>query len=309
VKRLRSPMIGILLCLFVPLMVGCAARANSGAAATAGTEDVVVDLPAIVLDVDENGQLSAADAESTQTALNPILNLALADVTLPADLTEQFAAAGVEQVWIETTPNGLSILVDGQPVLTPLWNEEILASTASALSELDLGDNASMMQLLPVIGNLGVGAVLRFSAADGSAIEPPDAATLPGAVPERPGTATQITIDYNEDGTWSGSGLPTFLPVPWDQVFTLPADTIQSLTDAGINSLQITTGSGGIFLRVNGQDLPFLDWTENRLQYTLQVVSEMGLIGGEAASILPTIQGVLPLIQGLGLDITLNMPQ
>lgn len=304
-RTLRYPLIGAALILSIALMVGCAPRGNVSAVDSEASADaVVISLPAIVLDVDEEGHLTASNVAVTQ--LNPLLDLALADATLPTDLVEDALAADVQHVQLETTPNGLIILVNNEPIMSPLWNEEVLNSTGETLSNLGVGLPEGMTALLPVLSNAGLGAVLQFP---GAASDPVPSSEAPGEIPSRPSNSTQITIDYNADGTWSGSGIPPFPPLPWDMIFTLPADTIQSLSEAGIESLQLTTSSDGIFLRVNGEDLPFIDWSGNRLGYTLQVLADMGLLGDQVAGMLPTISGFLPMIQGLSLDITMNFPQ
>lgn len=307
-RTFRYSLVGTaLFCLLV--LVGCAPRAVESAPAAADAEGVVIDLPAIVLAVGEDGSLSASDAGVT--TLNPLLDLAMADATLPDNIVEGAVTAGVEYIQIDNTPSGPVILVDGTPIMAPVWDEEILGSTIGALGTLGVELPDAMGALLPVVTDAGLGVILQFPAAAGDTSLPAvSVEKVTTAVPDRSSISTGLNIDiqYADDGSWTGSGLPPFPPLPWDQILTLPADTVQNATDSGIESLQLVAGANGAFIVLNGQDLPYIDWSEGRLVGTLQLLSDMGLLGPEVAGMLPTIQNFAPTLLGLGLSITLNFP-
>lgn len=306
-RTFRYSLVGmVLLCLV--LIVGCAPRAVESSPAAADAEGVVIDLPAIVLAVGEEGSLSASDVGVT--TLNPLINLAVADATLPSNIVEGAITAGVEYIQIDNTSSGPVILVDGEPIINPIWNQEILGSTLGALDGLGVELPEGVGSLLPVIAEAGLGVILQFPAAAGDTSLPAvSTENLLTEVPDRSSISTGLNIDiqYAEDGTWTGS-VPTFPPLPWDQFLTLPADTVQSATDAGVESFQLIANADGAFLALNGQDLPYIDWSGGRLISTLQLLSNMGLLGDQVAGMLPTIQNFAPTLLNFGINITLNFP-
>ncbi len=292
----------------VLLLAGCAARPGSGETAASAGGESFADLPAIVLSVGEDGALSTPDSPSN--LLGPALNGPLANITLPQDLVEGAASAEIEQIFIDNTPSGLILLVNNEPLLTPVWNDTSLESTSTALSNAGLAP--TFAKVLPLLNNLGAGAVLQFPAAGSAEFSAADLSVSLDdlAVPERPKNAVPIDVVYSADGTYTANGQAadqiTFPPAPWE-LLNLPPDLIQGARDSGIETMQITTSSDGIFLRLNGEDLPFLDWSDGRLAKTLQTASDLGLLG-EGSDALTQVQALLPIIQSLQLDLTVTFP-
>ena len=297
----------LLLASAVLLTAGCAARPGSGETAISAEGESFADLPALVLNVNEEGALSTPD--SPGNLLGPAINGPLANVTLPQDIVEGAASAEIEQIFIDNTPSGLILLVNNQPLLTPVWNDATLESTSAALANAGLAP--TFAQFLPLLNNLGAGAVLQFPAAETEyAVADLSVSLEDLTVPERPGSPVPIDVVYSEDGTYTANGQSaeqiTFPPGPWTSL-NLPPDLIQGASDSGIETMQITTSGDGIFLRLNGEDLPFLDWSDERLTNTLQTASDLGLLG-EQSDALTQVQALLPLIQQLQLDVTVSFP-
>ncbi len=297
----------LLLASAVLLTAGCAARPGSGTTAASVEGESFADLPALVLNVGEDGALSTPD--SPGNLLGPALNGPLSSVTLPQNIVDEATNAEIQQIFIDNTPSGLILLVNNEPLLTPVWSDATLESTSAALA--NAGFAPTFAEFLPLLNNLGAGAVLQFPAAEAEYAVADLSISLDDlAVPERPSSPVAVEVVYSEDGTYTANGQPadqiTFPPAPWT-LLNLPPDLIQGASDSGIETMQITTSGDGIFLRLNGEDLPFLDWSDERLTNTLQTASDLGLLG-EQSDTLTQVQALLPLIQQLQLDITVNFP-
>ena len=131
-----------------------------------------------------------------------------------------------------------------------------------------------------------------------------------------------IVIDYASDGTASIGGLshmdignvekPGGIELPpepgvrlglamfW---YTLSLDPIwiQYFTAANIQHFQVNNNADGVFLLVNGRQIPSLVWEEGSLVATADAVNALGLG-------VPVLNKVLPLVQKLGMGFVLRFP-
>ena len=121
-----------LLLIAVLIIAGCAPRAQGGeTAALAGTEDLAIDMPALVIDFEADGTASVGGVPVAQLD-DTFAEGALDALVLPADQIAQMTDAGIQHVQISNSPNGLLILVNGQPIPSIKWDGEILTTTAEA---------------------------------------------------------------------------------------------------------------------------------------------------------------------------------
>lgn len=111
-------------------------------------------------------------------------------------------------------------------------------------------------------------------------------------------------MDLENDESANGVELPT--SVSLGLATTLSAASlspfwIQNFTASNIQHMQVNNGVEGIYLMVNGRQIPSLVWEEGSLLATADAVSALG-IG------VPAINRVLPLVQKLGLGLVLQFP-
>lgn len=115
-----------------------------------------------------------------------------------------------------------------------------------------------------------------------------------------------LTIDFDAAGAPSLGGAPlssfaSLLPGGLAD-FSLDSDTIEQLTDANIQHIQITTVPGGLLILVNGEPIPSVRWDGEKLANLGEVVE---LLGPAVPSV---VKAVLPIISDVGIGVALRFP-
>ncbi len=327
-QKRRSMLLVSLVMAVLVLLVGCAPRATSGElAANADSADVVVDLPALVLDVLGNGQLSLGGQSLAE--LGSQFGTDLAAAALPQDAVDFLTASNIQHIQVDNTAEGLLILVNGKPIPSLAWDGEKLVATAEVLGTLGAGVTL-LDKVLPLVTNLGIGVIIRFPVAAGSeampmvAIDDEVAAQAMAAQEEflaAVGTPPtfQVTVNYAEDGTWTVADLAQaqwsqLLPVPLETLNLSPA-LVAQLTAAGIEEIGLATNSDGIFISINGKTLPYITWADGRINQLLALAEETGLLAQVTGSdpnmqaIMDTVASLLPAVQASNVSLRVNFPE
>jgi predicted small lipoprotein YifL len=107
--------------------------------------------PSIVgVSLKEIGQIIGADTSS---------------VAIPKDTVNQMVAAGIQHVTVRTTPEGVKMWTNDQPLPTLRWSDETLKSTAEVVGGLTMLPPALaelIAKFLPAINTLDINLVLKF---------------------------------------------------------------------------------------------------------------------------------------------------
>ena len=313
-KRSDRSLVLVSLLVALVLLVGCAPRATGGElAATADESQIVVDLPAIVLDVQPSGDIQVGGQSLTELGGQ----FGAAGFTLPPETVQAVTASNIQHIQVDNTSEGLLILVNGAPIPSLAWDGEKLVATADVLESLGAGYTL-LDKVLPLITQLGVGLIVRFPLAEGA--EPLELVSTNNEVAAQAIAAQeeflaavgeppvfQMTIAYAPDGTWAIADVDQaewsqLLPVPLDML-NLPAETVQGLTAAGITEIGLATNADGIFLSINGETLPYITWADGRVNQLLVLAEESGLLAQitgndpNMPAILDTVQSLLPAVQ------------
>jgi sulfur carrier protein ThiS len=111
-----------------------------------------------------------------------------------------------------------------------------------------------------------------------------------------------IVIDYDAEGNPSLAGAPLSSILPAETVASLQLGSalIGQLTAANIQHIQISVTPTGLALLVNGEPVPSVAWDGEKL----------ATLGGLAANLpIPAVvQQLLPLVQNLGVGLSVNFP-
>lgn len=327
--RGRAVGLGALLLVALLLMAGCGPRATGGelAAASDGSE-IVVDLPALVIDIQPDGQ--ARLGEQSLADLGALLGQAqaLQGFAVPPETVDFLVGSNIQHIQIDNTPQGLLILVNGQPIPSLAWDGEKLVATAEMLETFG-GGVTLLDKLLPLITQLGIGVTLRFPTAEGAEAIPLVAADDQVAAQaiaaqqeflemvQSPPTF-MVTIQYAEDGTWSVADLSQqdlvqLAPVPLDML-TLNAQTIQAMGASGIDQIELQTNPDGIFILINGQALPYITWADGRVNHLLQLAEQTGLLASmlgnspNTSALIDTVESLLPAVQASNVSLRVEFP-
>jgi hypothetical protein len=318
----------VLLALAFFALAGCAPRTGQGeTAAQAGADQLAVDLPALVIDVDSEGNFTtggiplAALGASFGAAGLDTLKLSPAQVAL---LTN----ANVQHIQINNLPDGLKILVNGEEIPTLVWDAKSLAALQSLVGQLGTGLPPLVQQLLPLLDRLGVGVTVRFPPAQGAELIPlavageSSSASAAQAGQQQflasVGTPPHIVvpIQYAADGSWRAAGMSeaewiTLTGQSALESLRLPASLIADLTNAGVKTIVVSTDPDGLHVTVNDQALPYLAWGEGRLSHALTLAASAGVLGeqgGAAANLAPAIEALLPMVTGSQVELRLTLP-
>ncbi|MCB0111330.1 MAG: hypothetical protein KDE53_35650 [Caldilineaceae bacterium] len=307
----------LLLALFAVALTACAPREGGGETAAAASDSgLVIDLPAIVIDFDDAGQASIGGASAA--------DLGLGSLSLPADQVAMLTDANIQQVQINESATGLTILVNGQAIPSLTWDADSLATANDALTAYDGDTLGAVAELLPLVNNMGAGVILNFPLAQGAApvtAEGNEAATAAAAAQDeflaqaRSAARINLPIHYNTDGTFNVGSLPaetlaTSLGLPLDSL-TLTPDRIERYVGMGMETFSLATDADGIHMSLNGNDLPHISWGDGKLAYGLEVAAQAGLLGdsGDSGAMMELIQQLLPIIQTAEVTVHVTFPQ
>ena len=306
----------------------CAPRSGQGAAASAESDpgELVVDLPAIVIDIMADGSPSMGNVPLTQ--IGDLIFTDLSAIAVPSVWVDFMVASNIQHIQVNNTSNGLHLLVNGEAVPSISYDGESLSATADALSSLGIAI-PMIDKLLGLVDQIGIGATVRFPVAAGTAIIPMyvegngSAAMAAQAAQEEflaaVGTPPRVNLPiwYEEDGSFSIGNLTA---AEWSSLTSgatdglrLSSAQISNLTASGISELSISTDVNGIIIAINGNALPVLDWSGGKATHLLNLVTQLGALdmivpGMGSSGIMATVHDLLPVIQTTDFDLTVHLP-
>ena len=248
--------------------------------------------------------------------LGAALGADLSALSLGQETIDKFTAAKIQHIQVNNQPNVLRIYTNGQPLPAIIWNEEAMNALAETLT--GMGTDASMLSTLtPLLPNLGLGLALKMPVPSGQREIPltvsggniESAAALRSFEAAKAAAANiNLVITYAADGTPTIEGIAPFMlnmiglnPA----ALALPADQLESIAGQGIQSLGIKTVQGGLVMQLNGNALPYMQWSNAN-----EVTNLLTLAGAFAG---PEMAGQLQQLQLIfnfpGLSATINFPQ
>ncbi|MEZ4706934.1 MAG: hypothetical protein R3A44_07010 [Caldilineaceae bacterium] len=328
----RSFYIVSLLVILGMLLAACGPRATGGAtAAMAGTDKAAIDMPSLVIDINNDGSPSVGNMPLASLAQMANMDSnAVASLRMDPAVVAQLSNANIQHIQIDNTTDGILVLVNGQPIPFFVWDDSTLSTTAEVANSM--GFNINMLdKLLPLVRTLGLGIIVRFPVAEDQELIPTvvlgdESAALAAreaqqaylnAVGSPP--KIQLIVDYAPDGTWTMADLTEaewkdVAPIPWEALNLNPG-VLEGAKNAGINTVGLATNSNGIYISVNGKSLPYISWNNGELQHTLQLMRQLGLLDQMMGAnpnmdqLMSTIDQFLPIVQAAELNLVVNFPQ
>lgn len=291
-------------------LAGCAPRVGAGTtAAAAAPEDLVVDLPALVIDVGEDGALSMAGMPISQIVGS--LGVPL-EASIDPSQVAMLRGVGIQHIQIANQPDRLALIVNGIEMPSIGWSDDALEQVAGLL----FAGKPEYGTLLPLLKQLGVGITLNLPVAAGTERAPLLVAAGAGAAEKlaaaqeaftaQVGTIPEIEVPivYAADGSWSIGGISGDMLIALTgqaslSELTLKAETIQSLVKNGIQSIALNVTSDGLSLTVGDKTLPTLDWSDGRLASLITLLQNSGMLSGlpiDAATLQGLLDQWLPMI-------------
>lgn len=308
------------------VLAGCGPRA--GAALEAAPDDMASDalmisLPSLVLDVDASGAYTMGGIPLAD--LGTALGQDLALPAMDAETLAMLAKGNVQHAQLVNANNGLLILVNGEPIPSLAWDGESLSITAGILEQFGV-ESPLLGQILPLLGQLGIGVTLHFPVAEGVEAIPlvveGDASMAAAAVAARDdfldsvgGTGAQLQLHaaYDEEGNISIAGLDSEtlseIGLNLESLQQTPSN-LEMFEEMGIDALRLATDADGIFITINDMTLPHISWANGELNHALNLAANMGLIGGDSdpEAVLAVVNQWLPAIQASEITFTIDFP-
>jgi hypothetical protein len=318
-----------LLSVAIIVLAGCAPRATGGLTASQVTEDaLVVDLPALVIDIDATGTPSVGNVPLAQLGAQFAPGL-LDQVVVDAAMVGLMTESDIQHIQIDNTPSGLLLLVNGQPIPSIKWDGQILSNTGSLVNLLGAGTPV-LEKMLPVLANLGFGVIIRFPLQEGMAaiptyVEGGEAATTARAAQEQflatvGNTPPSITVPvfYDETGGWRVGDLTeaewtSLTGVPFEAA-RLGPEVMDSIIASGITEVSVYTDSDGLHLSINGLQLPYIGWADGEINHLLDVSEQLDLwatladSGMNMGEVIGLVETLLPAVQSTNTNINVYFP-
>ena len=301
----------------------CAPRAGQGAA-DADPGELVIDLPALVLDVGPDGSVAVGNVPFAD--LEALVGPILSDVSVPPIIVPLMIAGNIQHIQVSNTPDGLLLLVNGEDVPSISYDGDSLSTTADALSTFGVA-LPMMDQLLGLVNQIGIGVIARFPVLPGVEaiplyIEGNGSAAMAEQKAQKAylaavGTPPRINLPifYEADGSFS---IGNMTDSEWGgltgdalSILRLNPSQLALAAQYGISELGISTDIDGITIIINGNALPTLDWSDGKANHLLNLISQIGVLdmampGGGA--LMAMIHGFLPIIQTVEFDLTMHLP-
>lgn len=326
-QKRRMATLAMLLLAALLTLTACGPMAGSGnRAATAGPNDLVVDLPAIYIDFDSQGLATIGGMRVSQAAA--LIGQELKDINVGPQLIRTLGKYNIQHVQLVNSQTGLDILVNGLRMPSLAWDSAILGNLKDLLllAGVPLGSAAD---LLPLVGTFGTGIVLRFPVAEDKPLFPlvnpigeENAARATAALAEVSDDTSMIPLEfvlrYAPDGTWTLDGRG---PADWEEqlpmsldFLTLDASTIESITEAGIRHIDFSSSEEGIQISVDDKAMPTITWASGEMYNIVTLLRDSGIFGSFAdenptMGILPSmIEDLIPAITAAEVTVPVYFP-
>ncbi len=211
---------------------------------------------------DEGGNLSIGSVPGSA--------LGLAGPLLPPNVLGMLESMGIDKLQVNLDPNVIALSMNDRSLPGLAYDSASLAAARPVIDAFAPTLGPTLDTVLPVVQAADLDLAVSFTGEPAGTIEL-------GAVP----------VQLNADGSLSTFGVA----VPG---VTLPADLLQQLQTAGLETLNVDVNQEGLFLAANGQTLPTITWTPESLATLAGVVAPIAGVSPDM------INGALNLISETG---------
>ena len=299
---------------------GCAPRVGQGSL-DVDSDQLVIDLPALVLDIGADGSVSIQNA-SVADLVSILVDGGELDLPIN-DMTVMFLSmANIQHIQVSNTPEGLLLLVNGLSIPSISYDGDSLSALPGAINDLaDIGPMADL--LVDLVDQIGIGVIARFPVAPGAEeiplfVEGDSSAAMAAKAAQEEflasvGTPPRINLPifYGDDGSLSIGDLSidelsAMTGVSLDAL-VMGLGPLEAVRGMGVSVLGISTDKDGITISLDGNALPTLDWSDGKASNLIEVASQIPLLEMMGlGSVLPMVNQLLPLVQSAEIDLTLH---
>ncbi len=284
---------------------------------TTETEEFALALPRLTLSFDANGMpsLMGLDLEKIRPLLRTYagMDIDLSLLRIDPFWVSWMTNANVQHIEIQYGAGGVLLFVNGKLLPHLAWSEESFSNLVPA-TELFMGQapwTGMVKAFLPFVRRTGIGLVLMFPKQAGAA---EIAVRAPGVVPEvaaaevPAGLIFRAEIAYDNDGVPSVLGMTsrdlaamTGMPL---QMVELPPALIQQLKASNVQHVELRARNSGIFIFVNGMELPHLAWNDALLSDSASLYAQMN----PGSPLIELVNFLLPSLAQADVDLLVRFP-
>jgi hypothetical protein len=296
------------------LLSACgAANAPTVSEETEDGQRFLISLPRMVVDVNDEGQASIGGLSIE--AVNSLMpGLQLPDMAVNPFYVDWMRNTNIQHVELVSGENGVFVFINGEALPYLGWDGEALNNLATVTGLTGLPYGELITKLVPIIQRTGLNFVIRFPTQEGAEEIAMRDTSVPLTAPEaaaeeQPASfITRIDVAYDENGVPTVAGVSSrdlaqtaglYLPVE------LTPATMAQFQAAGVQEMQLMTGSDGIRITVNGEPLPHIAWNDALLNSTAGFYEQMN----PESPYIALAKLLLPELDNLDIDLRLLFPQ
>lgn len=305
--------LALVLLLLLALLTACGSREPE-------EEQVPPQLPRITIYVDQEGVPKLFGISLATVA--SLFNADLSNLYLPPELVQRLSDAGVQHVELLLAAPGAFAFVNGEPLPYLAADEESWGNLTEVLEGTSQNLGIVGWILKNVVPRFGLPVALRLPVPAGEQEVPlRELRNLPQvdrdaarAAVTAPSIIAYADVELDAEGapTISGTSLADVqlaleaagVPVDLQSVKVLSPEQLAALRTANVQHVQVETEPEGVYLYVNGKQLPRIAWDDARLANLLEVYSDLD----PDAPALPLLVALMPGVQPADVEITLFLP-
>jgi hypothetical protein len=302
--------LSVVLLVLVVILAGCGGQGVEPPTGptTPGGELFQIALPRLVVDVDAEGNPSIL---GISPALLASFGVDVSGFQLPAELVQQFTAAGVQHLEVASVGDRIMLFENGKPLPHLGWTQDSLNRMLNLLDTLKVENSATIRRILPIITRLGLDVVIRFPRDPGVAEIPfIDTSTVrsfqPTVTTEPPSAVIKFEVRFNEEGQAGMMGLTAddLAALGMGSMLRLAPETLANFQAGNIQHMEIRTKPDGGYIYVNNEPLPRLIWDTQLLANAVDLYARLS----PEADLLPLVQQIAPYLDRADLGILLRFP-
>ena len=230
-----------------------------------------------------------------------VFGVAAAANAVPADMLQKLQQAGVQQLNVEISEEGIFLATNGQTLPTITWTPESMQMLAGIIAPIAGIQPDMISQGLSLIQEMGsIKTAITMPGVEAAPVGEINK-TLMADVTGRPVSVLHLNATYSGGSIQTLGGLDTLPTLP----MALPANVTQILDGLNASELQVDTNPGQLNILLDGATALTLNYDDASLQSVLTLAGPF--LGGTPLAN-PAMMGfvqeqILPLVPAADLDI------
>ncbi|MCD6289734.1 MAG: hypothetical protein J7M34_04460 [Anaerolineae bacterium] len=286
---------------------------------TTETEEFALALPRITLsyDADGNPSLVGLDLEEIGPLLKQYmgidLNAYISMMRIDPFWVSWMTNANVQHIEIQYGAGGALIFVNGKALPHLAWTDESF-SNVGTMVESFMGQTpwtGMIKTFLPFVQRTGIGVVLMFPKQEGAAEIP---LREPSAIPQIKASEAAPSVIARAEVAYDNDGVPSLLGISSRdlskmtgmdmRMVELPPSLIAQLKALNVQHVELRARSDGVWIFVNGMELPHIAWNDALLTDTAGLYAQLN----PGSPLIDLVNFLLPSLVKTDVDLLVRFP-